>query len=97
MSVLYGLVSVDLVPVRMLSTPTQADHQTSFSVPMYQAERAAEIIVAANPGSSDGGNGGGGTPEPEPQPTSGRQIHPNGDNAKCLTVTGQPTDGSAVV
>lgn len=64
---------------------------------VVQAERAAEIILSANPGNSDGGNGGGNTPEPEPQPTDGHQIHPNGDNAKCLTVTGQPTDGSAVV
>lgn len=70
-------------------------HAIGFSI--VQAERAAEIILAANPGNSDGGNDGGNTPEPEPQPTDGRQIHPNGDNAKCLTVTGQPTDGSAVV
>ena len=65
-----------------------------------QAERAAEIILAANPGGqdgggSDGGNGGGNNPDP--LPTAGRAIYPNGDNAKCLTVNGQPTDGSAVV
>jgi hypothetical protein len=94
MSVLYGLVSVGVIQSDHLSVKLIIN-ASDFAI--VQAERAAEIILAANPGNSDGGNGGGNTPEPEPQPTDGRQIHPNGDNAKCLTVTGQPTDGSAVV
>jgi hypothetical protein len=94
MSVLYGLVSVGVIQFDQLSVKLIINASDFARV---QAERAAEIILAANPGNSDGGNGGGNTPEPEPQPTDGRQIHPNGDDSKCLTVAGQPTDGSAVV
>jgi len=87
----YGVDNLRVVDGSVL--PFQVSAHLS-SVLYGLAERAAEVILAANPGGSDGGNP---DPNPNPEPTNGNLIHPNGDTSKCLSVTGTPANGSPVV